>query len=85
MIQNLKNFQIQIYRCVYHNASFGPTFPDDIVIYADFKKEKSWSSFPNSYKDIFGKGKSIFSNNNNEGENKFDIIEIEVFTVLNEK
>jgi len=67
-------------KCVYHNSSYGPTFPDDICIYEDFINQKSYIGFPYSYKDLLNKGKSIFSDKN---DNYVNIKEIEVFKLYN--
>ena len=64
---------------VYHDKDRGPCF-QDIHIYEDFKK-KVYSSFPNYYKDILGKGKSIFTGDLNNNNNYFKMSEIEVFSV----
>ena len=52
---------------IYDYSAYGPSFGggNDICIY----KGSSYSSFPSSYQDILGKGKSIFTgdlNNSNE-------------------
>ena len=67
-------------KCVYHNSFYGPTFPDDICIYDDFIKQNSYIGFPYSYKDLSNKGKSIFSD---KDDNNVKIKEIEVFKVYN--
>ena len=53
----------------------------DIYLYNNFTSDNSnCSSFPYSYKDTLGKGKSIFTGDNN---NKyFKLKEIEVFKIL---
>ena len=53
----------------------------DIVIYEDFLNGKSWASFPTSYKDISGKGNSIFTSDLNNQNNYFKVKEIEIFKV----
>ena len=68
-------------RSVYNNISYGPTFPDDIVIYDNFQK-KSYSTFPESYNDTLGKGKSIFTGDLNNNNKDFQIKEIEVFKLI---
>ena len=64
---------------VYHDKDRGPCF-QDIHIYEDFKK-KVYSSFPNYYQDVLGKGKSIFTGDLNNNNNYFKMSEIEVFSV----
>ena len=63
---------------IYDNSTYGPTFGGghDIKIY----KNGSYSNFPYSYKDILGKGKSIFTGDLNN--NKFNLKEIEVFKIF---
>ena len=53
----------------------------DIVIYEDFLNGNSWASFPTSYKDISGKGNSIFTSDLNNQNNYFKVKEIEIFKV----
>ena len=72
-------------RSVYHGSNYGPNFGNgtDIGFQNDFSSgnNNSWSNFPNSYKDILGKGKSIFTGDLN---NKyFNLKELEVFEVIN--
>ena len=66
-----------------HSSTDGPRFgyePDDIYLSSDFIKDDSTSGFPNSFQDVLGKGKSVFTGDNNNNCNKFKIKEIEVFT-----
>ena len=79
-IEPIKFPNSDLNKCVYHNSSYGPTFPDDICIYKDFIVEKSYIGFPYSYKDLSNKGKSIFSD---KDDNHVKIKEIEVFKVYN--
>ena len=58
---------------VYHYSSHGPTF-NDFYIKDNFKYELN---FPRCYKDVLGKGKSIFTGDNNDSS--LNIKEIEVF------
>ena len=56
---------------VYHSINKGPLFGGgrDLGIDKDFSQHQSCTDFPFSYKDISGKGKSIFTgdfNNNNK-------------------
>ena len=79
-IEPIKFPNSDLNKCVYHNSSYGPTFPDDICIYKDFIVEKSYIGFPYRYKDLSNKGKSIFSD---KDDNHVKIKEIEVFKVYN--
>ena len=65
---------------IYHNSKYGPIFGEaDLGIGNDFIKNGGYSGFPYTYQDILGKGKSIFTGNNN---NNFIIKEIEIFKIL---
>ena len=67
-----------------HDSNDGPRFgysQDDIFISSDFIKKDCTSGFPSSFQDVLGKGKSIFTGDKNNGNNKFKIKEIEVFTL----
>ena len=62
----------------YHGPNFGFK---DIYFCSNFNGEgNSYSNFPNSYKDILGKGNSIFTGDNNN--NKINLKEIEVFKLF---
>jgi len=69
---------------LYHRADLGPTFYNDICIYNEYlvksPKDSAYSSFPEYYDDTTGKGKVIFTGNDND-DNYFKIKEIEVFQV----
>ena len=39
------------------------------------------SNFPNTYEDILGKGKSIFTGKDNNNDSTFKIKEIEIFKI----
>jgi len=69
---------------VYHYSGYGPTIGGGYVLAVnnDFINSNSWSNFPNTYPDILGKGKSIFTGNSNNSNNKFEIKEIEVFKIF---
>ena len=60
---------------VYHYSTYGPWFGGgrDIGIDSDFSKNNAYTSFPYTYIDISGKGKSIFTGdfNNNKKYFKF--------------
>jgi len=66
---------------VEHYSGEGPTFGggNDIGVNDDMKKKGGWSKFPNTYQDILGKGKSIFSE---KSSGSFKIKEIEVFKIF---
>jgi len=66
-----------------HNSSYGPIFGggDDLGVYGDFLNRGGYSEFPYTYHDILGKGKSIFTGDSNNNNNKFKIKEIEVFKI----
>ena len=71
---------------VYHGGSYGPLFGNecDFYIYSNFGNNNySASIFPRSYQDILGKGKSIFTGDFNNNNNKFYIKEMEVFKLYN--
>ena len=65
-----------------YNSSFGIAFGEahDLSLYSDFIKEGGFSGFPRSYQDTLGKGKSIFTTDNNSSYYK--IKEIEVFKLF---
>ena len=67
-----------------HFNGYGPLFGDngDIYFYSNFQDDGNrspYSRFPISYEDVLGKGKSIFTGDNNNNNIKFKIKEIEVF------
>ena len=68
---------------VYHRNDYGPIFGGgDLGMYPDILNKGGWSSFPNTYKDILGKGKSIFTGKDNNNGSEFKIKEIEVFKFI---
>ena len=69
---------------VCHNRDYGPLFgyTCDIYISKDFINGETKSTFPETYIDVLGKGKSIFTGDSNNNNNKFKIKEIEVFKVI---
>ena len=72
-------------RSVYHNSDRGPCFGDhdsDICIYDNFLNKNSLTAFPERYKDVLGKGKSIFTGDSNNDNKNFKVQEIEVFRVF---
>ena len=70
-------------REVHHNSNYGPVFGygRDLGISPDFINSGCWSDFPNTYPDLLGKGKSIFTGNLNNNSN-FKLNEIEIFRVI---
>ena len=69
---------------VLQNSNYGPLFGKgkDLAVYGDILKDGGWSNFPNTYQDILGKGKSIFTGDSNNSNNQFKIKEIEVFKIF---
>ena len=67
---------------VCHDASYLAIFGggNDLYIQSDFLNKFSICNFPYSYKDSLGKGKSIFSGDNDA--NNFKIKEVEVFKLF---
>ena len=67
---------------VFHCHDQGPDFgANDIVIGNDFNQNCN-SLFPEYYKDILGKGKSIFTGNIDNNISEFKMNEIEVYKVF---
>ena len=64
---------------VSHYSNCGPEFFGDIYIKSDFNNTNTTSDFPNSYDDILGKGKSIFTGEIDNNKTSFKVKEIEVF------
>ena len=63
----------------------GPSFGygSDLAVQNDFcNKNNTWSYFPCSYKDIIGKGKSIFTGDFDNSGSNFYLKELEVFECL---
>ena len=60
------------------DSSYGPTFGGN-DIFIGFNKGYC-TNFPTQYKDILGKGYSIFKGDNDN--NKFNLKEIEVFKLI---
>jgi len=60
-------------------SDYGPTFGGH-DIYTN--KNGSNASFPHSYQDILGKGKSIFTGDLNNNNQYFNLKEIEVFKIF---
>ena len=68
-------------RSVYHGPDNGPYFGgnNDLCFYKSFNNNRNRSCFPDSYKDVLGKGKSIFTGDFNNNNEKFKLKEIEIF------
>ena len=64
---------------VSHYSDCGPEFFGDIYIKKDFNNVDTTSSFPSSYEDILGKGKSVFTGEFDNNKDSFKVKEIEVF------
>jgi len=67
-------------RSVLHDPDHGPYFGQkyDLGFYTTFNDNSNWSGFPSSFKDIIGKGKSIFTGDINNNTH-FKLKEIEIF------
>ena len=68
-------------RCYLKN---GPLFGNgtDLGLYENFINSGGWTYFGDTYPDILGKGKSIFTGNTDNNQNTFKIKEIEVFKLF---
>jgi len=68
---------------IYCNSKYGPTFGNGHDICIEFPSSYK-AYFPYSYKDVLGKGMSIFTgdNNNNDSYQYFNLKEIEVFKLI---
>ena len=66
---------------ILYNTDRGPSFGNgtDLGIIKNFQNDGGYSYFPNTYIDILGKGKSIFTGNKDNNIYKFKVKEIEVF------
>ena len=69
---------------ILYNSDRGPSFGKgtDLGINKNFKDSGGYSNFPDTYIDILGKGKSIFTGNIDNKINKFKVKEIEVFKLF---
>ena len=68
---------------VHHKPDYGPSFGEhssDISIFDNYLEKESESRFPEQYSDSTGKGKSIFTGNENSGN--FKVKEIEVYKII---
>ena len=71
-------------KSVHHKPDYGPSFGEhssDISIHDKFLSKDSYTVFPEQYNDTTGKGKRIFTGNNDDNEKNIKIKEIEVFKV----
>ena len=68
---------------VYHGGSYGPIFGagHDLWIRNDYNNNKAYSNFGNTYQDVLGKGRSIFTGDENNGSD-FILKEIEIFKLI---
>ena len=66
---------------IYDHSSYGPIFGQshDLWVTNDFFNNGIHSSFPYTYEDSIGKGKSIFTGDTNNNTTNFKVKEIEVF------
>ena len=71
---------------IYDDSNYGPTFgggSDIGIFYNGNNNNYNYSYFPHSYEDSLGKGKSIFTGDLNNNNQKFTLEEIEVFKCFN--
>ena len=64
---------------IYDHSSYGPCFGDGFDIAIEFPSSH-YTNFPSSYKDVLGKGYSIFKGDNDNYN--FNLKEIEVFKLI---
>ena len=68
---------------IYVHSNYGPTFGGGYDIYTLYSSSNSsGSSFPHSYQDILGKGRSIFTGDLNNNNGNINLKEIEVFKIF---
>ena len=68
---------------IYDGSNYGPIFGGGHDIYTlSGSNNSSASGFPDSYKDILGKGRSIFTGDLNNNNISFNLKEIEVFKIF---
>ena len=67
-------------KSIYDYSNCGPSFGGGRDFYT--LDNSSGSGFPHSYKDILGKGKSIFTGDSDNNNNSFKLKEIEVFKIF---
>ena len=68
---------------IHDYSTYGPSFGGGHDIGIFINNSYNYSGFPHSYQDTLGKGKSIFTGDLNNNNNKFKLKEIEVFKVFN--
>ena len=54
----------------------------EVMIFIEEGNNSPYSTFPTSYEDVLGKGKSIFTGEFDNNKTKFKIKEIEIFKLL---
>lgn len=69
---------------VEHDNNWGPTFGSgrDLIISSYCNTNDSYTSFPRTYNDSTGKGRSIFTSNTSTIDSSFKLREFEVFRVI---
>ena len=66
-------------KSIYDSSSYGPIFGNGHDIRIHFTSGH-YTNFPSAYKDVLGKGYSIFKGDNDN--HNFDLKEIEVFKLI---
>ena len=70
-------------RSIYDGSDYGPIFGGGHDIYILYSSNNcSGSSFPHSYQDTLGKGRSIFTSDLNNNNSSINLKEIEVFKIF---
>ena len=64
--------------------NYGPLFGTgtDLGLYANFSQNGGWTNQLETFPDILGKGRSIFTGDSNNSNQNFKIKEVEVFQLL---
>ena len=67
-----------------YEPNYGPKFGygTDLGLYPDFSQKGGWTCLGNTFPDILGKGRSIFTGDSNNSNPDFKIKEIEVFQLF---
>jgi len=79
---NTQNYE----HTVYHNSGYSPTFGNvhDLHICSNYlNSTSSYTRLGCYYPDVLGKGRSIFTSDNNNNNQNFKLKELEVFKLLN--